>query len=181
MAHSIKKGFTIVELLIIIGITVILLSTGFSFYNRASERQLILFREQNKLVSVLDKAKYLAISTFSQNQAPCGFGVHLDASNNTIIIFKELPISGNDCASIDNIYTPPSGPVGGDEIVETIKLDQAVRFNNLTLIDVVFIPPAPQIIINNSNIQSASAEIIDSGGATVSSVTITKTGQITIQ
>ncbi len=172
------------ELLIIIGISAILLSFGFSFYNRAAERQLILFREQNKLVSALDKAKYLALSTFGQEQAPCGFGVNLNASNNTIIIFKELPISGNDCANnIDYVYTP-AGPLagGGDEIIETIQLDQMVRFNNLTLNNVVFIPPAPQITINgNQNVQSASAEIVDSGGATASSVTIAKTGQITIQ
>ena len=184
------------ELLIVIGITVILLSFGFSSYNRAAERQLILFREQNKIISALDKAKYLAFSTFGQEQAPCDYGVHLEASNNTIIIFKELPILGNDCASINNVYTPPGGPIGppggpigppggpigGDEIVETIKLDQAVRFNNLILNDIVFIPPAPQIIINGDlSIQSASAEITDSGGATVSSITITKNGQITAQ
>lgn len=177
-----RRGFTIIEILVVVGVIVILFSLGIGSFSKTAQRQFILFREQNKLVSALDKAKYLAFSTFGQEQAPCGFGVRLEASNNTIIIFKELPVSGNDCASIDNVYTPPSGPVGGDEIVETIKLDQDVRFNNLTLSNVVFIPPAPQIIINgDSNIQSASAEIVDSGGATVSSVIITKTGQITSQ
>ncbi len=177
-----KQGFTIVELLIIIGISVVLLSFGFSFYNRAAERQLILFREQNKLVSALDKAKYLALSTFGQEQAPCGFGINLNASNNTIIIFKELPVSGNDCANIDYVYTPAGSSAGGDEIVETIQLDQAVRFNNLMLNNVVFIPPAPQITVNGDpSVQSASAEIVDFGGTTASSVTIAKTGQMTVQ
>lgn len=183
MAHSTKKGFTMVELLIIIGITVVLASIGFSFYNRAAERRLILFKEQNKIASSLDKAKYLALSTFGQEQAPCGYGVSLDSPNNTIILFKELPVSNNDCASIDYIYTQQS-----DEIIETIQLDKTVKFNNATnssLKSVVFVPPAPQIVITTINgdnsVQSASAEIVDSGGEIASSVTITKTGQITSQ
>src|SRR3990167_848850 len=65
------KAFTIVELLVVLAITAILFSS-LIFYSRSAERQLILFKEQMKVITALQKAKSLAISAFGENQAPCG-------------------------------------------------------------------------------------------------------------
>ena len=72
-------GFSIVEVMVVISIT-ILLSVLTLGYNRSSEKQILLFGDQTHVVSVLNRAKALAIEKFveagtDQAITTCAFGV----------------------------------------------------------------------------------------------------------
>ncbi len=176
------KAFTIVELLVVFAITAILF-TSLVFYSRSAERQVILFKEQMKVITALQKAKSLAISAFGENQAPCGFGVNFDKANNRMTIFKELPALGNDsCSTKDNVYTSSNS----NEFYEEIKLDsRTVKFGSLVNSDngpfsnIVYISPEPLTIIDNLSSEFATIEITDISGANKRNVKVTDAGQIT--
>lgn len=72
------KGFTLVELLVVF-MTVTFLAGGMFFYSRSGERQIILFQNQEKVISALQRAKTLAVSAYG-NAADMdniyGYGVH---------------------------------------------------------------------------------------------------------
>jgi len=163
------------ELLVVFAIITIL-SGGLVLYNRAVERQIILFKEQIKVFSAIQKAKSLALGTFAAEQAPCGYGVHFSEPN-TIIIFGEISSSGDPrCLDIDSIYT------SYDQIFEEIKLDKVVKFSELGVNDIIFIPPDPTVIINNDIFKDEALikiKTIDSKGEKI--IKVTSAGQITAQ
>ncbi|MEK7636052.1 MAG: prepilin-type N-terminal cleavage/methylation domain-containing protein [Patescibacteria group bacterium] len=188
-----NRGFTLIELVIVIGIVGVL-TGGMVFYSRSAERQIILFRDQAKIVEALLRAKSLTISTYSDIDASCGYGVSFNEPRKAIIIFKDLAINP-DCSDADNQYrfngvdgdyTCDIGDPALNECVEKLTLDdQTIEFSSLTLRDIVYIPPNPDIMIDNDIAkQSASIEIktVETTGAAVKKIiTITNNGQITTQ
>ncbi|MBT9171371.1 MAG: hypothetical protein DDT18_01745 [Actinobacteria bacterium] len=160
------SAFTTIEMLVVIGVMA-LLSSILIVYGRAGERQIILFKEQARIISALSRAKYLSVTTFGRTEIPCGYGVHFEAPR-TFIIFKDLAVSGG-CSASDKKYS------GVSEIFESFNLDSAVVFGRLTLSDIVFIPPSPSVIITPNqdqativikvvNIESSAAIKINSAG-----------------
>lgn len=140
-----SKGFTTIEMLVVIGVMA-LMSSVLMVYGRAGERQITLFKEQARIISALSRAKYLSIATFGKTGVPCGYGVHFEAPR-TFLIFKDLP--SGDCSLADKKYS------GADEIFEFFNLDSAVTFDQLTLSDVIFIPPSPSVVITPNQDQAA--------------------------
>lgn len=183
-----NKGFTLIELVIVIGIVGVL-TGGLAFYGRSAERQIILFRDQAKIVAALLKAKSLTISTYSSEaDAPCGYGVSFDQPSKTIIIFKDRAVNPN-CSDADNVYTGNSPCIVADLNVdcelEKLTLDaKTIEFSNLTLKDIVYIPPNPDVIITDiDGVEQTSAqiEIQTFDGAVKRTITIINNGQITTQ
>lgn len=170
-----NKGFSITELLVVLAI-ISILSGGLVLYNRAVERQIILFKEQIKVFSAIQKAKSLALGTFSAERAPCGYGVHFSESN-FMIIFREISLSGGEnCLDTDFVYT------SSDEIFEEIKLDKVIKFSSLELNDIVFIPPDPTVIIDNDVFKNeALIKIKTSDNKGEKIIKVTNAGQITAQ
>ena len=189
-----NKGFTLIELIIVIGIIGVL-TGSLAFYGRSAERQIILFRDQAKIIEALLRAKSLAISTYSEADAPCGYGVSFDPilSNKTFVIFKDLADDPacidlvNPLSDADNIYSGNymcdiSDP-GLNECVEKLTLDEkTIIFSNLTLRDIIYFPPNLDVIIDN-NIARNTAEIkIQTfDGVSERKITITNNGQITTE
>src|SRR3989344_9414857 len=178
-----NKGFTLIELIIVIGIVGVL-TGGLAFYSRSAERQIILFRDQAKIVEALLRAKSLSISTYSDADAPCGYGVSFDQLllNKTFIIFKDLAVN-LDCFDADNVY---SGNYSCDKIsdlecIEKFTLDKTIEFSNLGLRDIVYIPPNPNVMIDNGAQQKASIEIQTIDTIAKKIITIFDNGQITTQ
>jgi len=134
-----NKGFTLIEMLVIIG-TLALISAFLIINVRSNEQQIILFREQAKIVNILSRAKSLTIATFGKAGVPCGYGVHFEAPS-TFLLFKDLAAN---CQASDKRYS------GGDEIYESFQLDAALIFDTLTLSDVTFTPPDPSVAITPS-------------------------------
>lgn len=135
-----KRGFTLAEMLVVISI-IVFLSAILILYSHTGENQVVLFREQSRLILALNRAKSLSIQLFNTPQAPCGFGVHFSPANNNFIIFRDLAA---DCQTSDNIYT------GSGEIFETYQLAPQIRFGETTLNDIIFIPPDPKTLLDNN-------------------------------
>jgi prepilin-type N-terminal cleavage/methylation domain-containing protein len=170
-----KNGFSLTELLVVFAVIAIL-SSGLVIYNRVAERQIIIFKEQAKITSAVQKAKSLALGTFAKEETPCGYGVHF-AEPDKIIIFKEISPSGDrNCSDADNIYT------SNNESFEELKLDKVIKFSGLELSDIVFIPPDPKVIINGSDSKDEALikiKTTDNKGEKI--IKVTNAGQITAQ
>ncbi|MFH1346889.1 MAG: type II secretion system protein [Spirochaetota bacterium] len=169
--NSNSRAFTMIETLVVIGI-ITLLSTTLIMYSRTGESQIVLFKEQAKVVALLIKARSLSIITFGDSDIPCNYGVHF-SSPDTVILFKEF---SSECSNVNKIYD------SSEEKIEEIKLDSAVKFGELELADVVFIPPDPQVIIDGDpSKQSALVKIKTVDGSAEKTIKITNAGQITTQ
>lgn len=168
-----NKGFTLIEILVTLGVMALLSSIAI-LYTRTGEQQIILFKEQAKIVSVILRAKSLAIQTFAETPAGvCGYGVNFSLDGQ-FILFKDL---AENCAASDKIYSGPA------ENFEVNQLDPALRFSQLDLNEVLFIPPDPQTVITPAPAANGAAIIKISvrDGATESVIKVNKAGQVTTQ
>ena len=185
-----NKGFTLIELLVVIGVIGVL-TGSLAFYSRSAERQIILFRDQAKIMGALLKAKSLSISTYSEADAPCGYGVHINRAMKVIIIFKDLVNIGDNCINADNAYTGnydcDSTDVSSDfnlaECEEKSTLDELIDFSDSTTLEnIVYMPPNPDVIINNDGaMNSALIKIQIFNGTGDKTITVINNGQITTQ
>lgn len=162
-----NRGFTLIEMLFVLGI-ISVLSAILIVYSRAGEQQILVFRDQTKIINAVLRAKSLSLATFGKSGVPCGYGVHFEKPR-TFIIFKDI---ADDCSRTDHRYSE------SNEIVESINLDSALSFSDLTFSDVLFIPPDPVVIIAPDQ-NEASLMIKASKGAGSATIKITKAGQIT--
>lgn len=167
-----NKGFTVIEMLVVISI-IALLSSILIIYSRAGENQMILFRDQARLITALNRAKSLSVQMFNAPQPPCAFGVYFSQAGNTFLIFRDLAL---DCRNADHIYT------GTEELFESYQLSSKIKFKELTLTNVVFIPPDPKTLIDNDpdkNEATITLETLD-GNASLK-VKVNNAGQISTQ
>lgn len=171
-----EKGFTLVEMLIVVAITA-MLSSLLIIYNRTGEYQIVLFREQSKLASAIFRAKTLSVATFGNSEAPCGYGVHFDPGG-SYFIYRIIPRGGEDCSAVPKKYVD-----GQSEKFESdFSLPSTISFVNLDVSDIFFMPPNPDTYIFN-NASAGDAEIVleITQTGSQSTVTVTQAGQITAQ
>ena len=169
-----SRGFTVLEMLVVISI-IVLLSSLLILYSRTGENQVILFRDQSRLITALNRAKSLSIQLFNTPEPPCAFGVHF--SQNSFLIFRDL---APDCQNVSHTYNDPG------ELFENYQLSSKIRFKQLdpqlTLTDIVFIPPDPKTLIDNDQNKTDATIILETldGNASVK-VKVNNAGQITTQ
>lgn len=167
-----KAGFTVLEMMVVISI-MILLSSVLILYSRTGENQIVLFRDQSRLITGLNRAKSLSIQSFDVSSPSCAFGVHLSKAENAFLIFRDL---ATDCQNADHIYTD-SG-----ELFESYQLSPRLKFGEITLTDIVFIPPDPKTLIDNDSNKTEAAIVLETlNGNTSLEVKINNVGQITTQ
>ncbi len=163
-------GFTLIDMLVTISITLIL-SGILIGYGKESGKQLLLINNQAKLVSLISRAKSLSTTTFIENSLPittggperiCGYGIHADQGKGEVFIFKDRPDPQSiDCATSDNKFS--SGDEKLSEQLDVLNLaSQAVKFApESDLIDILFIPPDPTIVINgDKSMQAKEATLV---------------------
>jgi prepilin-type N-terminal cleavage/methylation domain-containing protein len=148
------SGFTLVEIIVVVTVTLVV-STILIGYSRESSRQLFLINHQANLVSLMARAKSLSITTFLEDPLPagpsdpriCGYGIHVDRGAGEVFIFRDLAIN---CDVGDKIYGFGDVKLTGQ--LDIFKLDTSIsRFApDTTLMDVVFVPPDPRVVINGS-------------------------------
>lgn len=165
-----KKGFTLLEMLVVISIMA-LLSSLLILYSRTGENQVLLFREQSRLITALNRAKSLSVQLYNTPETPCAFGVHF--SQTEFLIFRDL---ASDCQNAGHTYSDPG------ELFENYQLSPKIRFRQLDLTDIVFIPPNPKTLIDNDPNKANATIILETldGNASVN-VTVNNAGQITNQ
>ncbi len=167
-----SRGFTIIEMLVVISIMVLLTSL-LILYSRTGENQIILFRDQARVITALNRAKSLSIQLYSSPESPCGFGVYFSQAENAFLIFRD---SAANCQNSDNIYT------GAGELFEKYQLSPQVKFGELTLTNIIFIPPDPKTLIDNdSNKTEATITLQNLNGDASLKVKVNNAGQITTQ
>ncbi len=174
------KGFTLVETFIVISITLLLSALAFT-YNRSSERQIALFKEQAVIVGLLNRAKSLAIQKYQNPATPqfltCAFGLHFEANSPNYILFQDLG-QGSCGPDVSNYrYDSTSNP---PEALETFSLDPKVEFVNLASdLDILFVPPELNIISTQQLPVKVTLGTKDKMSTV--SITVAEGGQITIE
>jgi hypothetical protein len=167
------KSFTLIEMLIAVSITV-LLSSVLIIYSRVGENQIILFKDQARIVGTLLRAKNLAFQIYSEGAEVCGYGAYLDPVSGNFIIYKDL---ADPCSNSDNKYS------GASEDFELNKLDLKLKFSNPEFSDILFIPPEPKVIIDGDPAKKGefSITIETSDGANFKKIKINDFGQISAE
>lgn len=137
-----NKGFTVIEMLITIGVLTIL-SGILILYSHSGESTSVLLREAAKITNDIDQAKNLAITTATfttsdgQQIHPCGYGVYFDQPANQYIIFADL---SQDCQASSHLRDS-----SGNGDAQTITLTKPLTFKSLDINQVFFLPPDPTV------------------------------------
>ena len=179
------RGFTVVETMVAIAITM-LLSTMLLTFNRSTEKQIALFKDQAVVIGVLNRAKALAIEKFNQNINTCAFGVHFKNDSQEFFIFQDLleteggvPIFGCRNLDTDEFYSNHQFDEG--EQTEAFSLDNRLKFSLSGDLDIVFIPP--EISVKSSEADGLPTEIkIETlDGSKSALVKVEEAGQLIVQ
>lgn len=161
-------GFTLVEVLVTVSITAMLTSV-LVLYSRTGERQILLFREQSKVINLIARSKSLALQTYIDGTSSCGYGIHFSLPD-TMILFRDLSA---DCANSDNIY---SGP--GEDFSHLI-LSSGIVFSATEINDILFIPPDPTVKLNPDQV-SGIITLQTADGGTSARIKLNNSGQISV-
>lgn len=188
---KLKKGFTFIEVLVSVAIIIIIATVSIGYGNSA-RRQLALTRTQSHLVGMFNNVKSLSqnfLFTPPAGKRICAYGVHVNRVSGEFIAFNDLIDEDEDCEDIAN-HTYDNGEKLSGQI-NRFQLDsQFLEFitssdaTSPDLVDVVFIPPIPKVIINgNENISSGSViiQIKDPSQSTKFDLRVNKFGQINIE
>ena len=193
-----KKGFTLIEIVVVMGI-ISILSSMMIGYSQRNSKQVLLATTQAKLVSVFSRAKFLSIQSFfnleNADDFVCAYGVKVDfgADPQKVYIFKSVndePCSGPDSLS-DNSFLDDYDLDTG--LYNTVDLSG--ELNQLQLSDkgvtlsgngsddyVIFIPPEPRVRFKNdtsADDDSLTVTVsIDDSNDPGLNVTVKENGQI---
>lgn len=185
-----KEGFTLFEVVVTLGI-IALLSGVLIGYGRTNRAQLVLVNTEVKVMNLFSRAKTLATSGYLEGKEEpipdgnklCGYGVHVDTSEQTAFIFRELAA---DCAAADNVYTDPSEKLEGAQYHVFFKEEKAAiitEVEGVRLENIIYIPPDPVIIVNNDrNLDGASITFETKESKKLrGTVFVSDVGQITVE
>lgn len=135
-----RRGFTIVEVLVVLGVTSLLASIIIT-YTGSSRNRVLLSVEEAKIAQSILGAKSLSVATYNRPDIPCGYGMVFDYAGNSYSTFS---YDAPQCDSIQVIdpsfvtlvreFELPSALIlGGDPA-------GAVEY-------ILFIPPDPKTFI----------------------------------
>lgn len=145
----VSGGFTVIELLVVLGIIVLISSTILANY-RGQQRESALVRSAQKLALDLRRAQTLAVSsTLHHSEIPYGYGIHFTKNVNPYFIFAKCDaanlyyVSGvNVCWSSWEEKVETFVPESGVKVL-TLKGGSPCSPSNADSLDVVFKPPEP--------------------------------------
>ena len=148
-------GISLIEVLITISMVTILLGVAFWGYRERS-MELVLKHSALELVANLEQTREMAMSarmvTGGTERPAGGYGIRFEKDSQNYIIF----IDNNTDKDYD----------AGEEI-QALSLKQGISIKLLSpldpndVVDVVFIPPSPDVYINGSDTDSAEITIGD--------------------
>lgn len=153
------KGFTLLEVVVVVGI-IALISSTMLVYNRSAENQIALYRDQALVVGALNRTKALAIEKYNSPGA-CGYGVHVSEYSRSFFIFEDRYDETIGKCLDAGVYTGDFAYTAGEQFGETIFLSPQSRFRlsettgggaqqEVGWLDIVFVPPDPAVYSGNS-------------------------------
>jgi len=176
-------GFTLIELMVVMAI-VTFLTTILVGYSRQSGRQLLLSSAEARILSLVSRAKFLSIETFLKDlggagptRKVCAYGVHMDTVKNEIFIFQDRKPAAAGCPASDK-YEPGANDARLFGELDSVKIDPDLMTLDGTLKDIVYIPPDPDVIINNSGAGEATIKVDLKDGSGGFVITVTNAGQV---
>lgn len=166
-----EKAFTLVELLVVVGIISILTSSSIVYF-RIGQKNYALQRSAQILASTIREAQEMAASAKRMgNILPKGYGVYLKTfPDQKIILFGDL--NGN------NTYQP-------QEKIKEIDLEKGIEIYSISPnspLNIVFKPPLATVLIeNNPNISQAQIKIRVKDGNFEKTIKVNRAGLIAIE
>ncbi len=146
---SSRRGFTLVELIVVLGITVLLASFAI-VYSRQSGTQIALYIEAQKMAELVFRAKSLALTAYRDPSLGniCGFGFAIDYTKSPSEYFLFSYRSSGGCGGIVDIDTTRIDTFLGERYALNPGL--VLQSSGSPLYYVLFIPPNPTTIVSNS-------------------------------
>ncbi len=169
-------GFTLIEVIVVIAI-IALLSGYLLTYTGKSREQITLSVEETKLAQIIARSKSLAISTYGNPQAPCGYGVRMDYGAGAYALYR---YAVSDCNSISVI--DPADP--GYAELQRYVLPQGILFEDgeAKLDAALFTPPDPHTFLwsGGAPLINVSGRVYlgTKDGSSHGSVSVSPAGQI---
>src|SRR3989344_9403726 len=169
-----RRGFTFIEVLTVT-VMIVVMSAIFLVYGRTGESQLVLYKEQSRLLSMIYRVKSLSVETYTDPTIPCGYGMRLEPPNR-YRLFRDL--SAN-CATANHVYDAGDSLLRGEELY---TLDPRITFSVVPAVtDIVFTPPDPRAFITTgSGTTTATTITLSAGAGNTLTVLVTEVGQINI-
>ena len=175
-----NTGFTVIELMVVIAVTVILLSVTLSF-SRNSNQGIILRNERARLIAAITRAKASSIQTLGVTGQACGYGIWFDPTPGIpgFIFFRDTPVfPETECIRNGNVYTGDMILGPGEEISRG-EFDDGVIYKDLPVTEVLFIPPDPKTVIMPSLAEEAIIILSTADGGAETKIQVTSAGLIT--
>jgi len=178
------SGFTLVELVITVGITVLL--TGvLVIYSQDSRRQILLNVEKGRISQAILEVKSLALAGYTApptNPPPCSYGMKIDYENQTYYLFEYYPPSG--CSDVMDISSISENSLFYRITKEGI-IDKDVKFveHDDSFKYLVFIPPSIKVIIfkdenTRENFGSLAVYLETKDGTAETKISISQSGEL---
>ncbi len=165
-----QKAFTIIELLIVIGLISILTLTLVPFYH-SGQNQFALSRSAHKLAQDIRRVQEMSMSAKElDGTTPTGLGIHFKNSwPDSYVLFANL-----------NRNTHRDG---ADQDLETIELESRIIISDLepsSNFSILFVPPAPVTWISNSSSDTVAVITlsIEGGSGQTKTITVNNAGLI---
>ncbi|OGD31084.1 hypothetical protein A2W60_00960 [Candidatus Azambacteria bacterium RIFCSPHIGHO2_02_46_12] len=166
-----QKGFTVIELLVVLGIIVLISASILANY-RGQQRESALTRSAQKLALDLRRAQTLAVSsTLHHSEIPYGYGVHFDKNVNSYFIFAKCDspnlyyVAGiNVCWSAYEEKVETFAPESGVKVLTLNGLGNGCPSSAADSLDVIFKPPEPTTTATRN---ASSSPVCDSAEITL--------------
>lgn len=181
-----KRGFTLIEVLIVIAISVMLTAITIT-YNGVARDQTALSVEKTKISQFVLQARSLSIATYGNaSGTACGYGVSFDSVQKTYSIFAYVPnaTEGASCPAESTITSMPTSSTEAEYTNEAWKVhpQNGITFstagpNALSL--ALFYPPNPDTFLFNSSgarLAQATINLVSADGS--STISVNSAGQV---
>jgi len=174
-----KNGFTVMELMVVAGIMVLLLTLTIANF-QGFEKTQVLDTEADKLVSVIRQAQIWALTGQTSDNVRYSYGIHLEECNALetceYIFFKDI--------DKDYIYNQNESITSGNyAFIKGVYID-SVDPNLSGILDIAFVPPLTEIYFNGETSTSQAEIVLTSSFASGNQKIITinqESGQIMIE
>jgi len=181
----ISKGFTLIEIIIVVAISALLTGVLVT-YSQRSRQQIVLNVEKAKVAELINRAKVLTLAGFTDPPTippPCayGFGIDTVGRNYGIFTYDDPNVACEDASTITSIdesfftYLDPLDPFHRDiNIIEDPDPAQVIKY-------ILYIPPELNVLIfdGNGDIKGGGEINFETkDGSFSSSIRISSNGQL---